>query len=197
MFTEPHGQRSACFVNVASATFTGNVMDALCRMLRLFPAWFLWMHSMSALTCKTDISPMCYLFNNETLLEQKLVAHMMKFSALYWFQISIFFSQGPDPEPDELSLLLHDLLLKDTFRLCGLVVRVPGNRSSGPGFDSRRYQIFWEVVSLERGPLSLLNITEELLEWKSSGSGTRKPRLTAVGILCVDHATPSIRKSWH
>jgi hypothetical protein len=25
--------------------------------------------------------------------------------------------------------------------LCGLVVRVPGYRSRGPGFDSRRYQI--------------------------------------------------------
>jgi hypothetical protein len=24
-------------------------------------------------------------------------------------------------------------------RLCGLVVRVPGDRSRGPGFDSRRY----------------------------------------------------------
>jgi hypothetical protein len=29
---------------------------------------------------------------------------------------------------------------------------------------------FW-VVGLERGPLSLVRITEELLEWKSSGSG--------------------------
>jgi hypothetical protein len=27
-------------------------------------------------------------------------------------------------------------------RLCGLVVRVPGYRSRGPEFDSRRYQIF-------------------------------------------------------
>jgi hypothetical protein len=48
---------------------------------------------------------------------------------------------------------------------------VPGYRSRGPGFDSRRYQIFWEVVSLERGPLSLVSTIEELLGRKSSGSG--------------------------
>jgi hypothetical protein len=41
----------------------------------------------------------------------------------------------------------------------------------GPGFNSRRHQIFWKVVGLERGPLSLMRIIEELLEWKSSGSG--------------------------
>jgi hypothetical protein len=30
------------------------------------------------------------------------------------------------------------------------------------GFDSQRYQIFWEVVRLERGPLSLMsNYLEE------------------------------------
>jgi hypothetical protein len=40
-----------------------------------------------------------------------------------------------------------------------------------PGFDSRRYQIFWEVVGLERDPLSLVNTIEELLGSKSSGSG--------------------------
>jgi hypothetical protein len=56
-------------------------------------------------------------------------------------------------------------------RLCGLVVRVSGYRSWGPGFDIRRYQIFCEVVGLERGPLSLVRITEELVEGKSSGSG--------------------------
>jgi hypothetical protein len=44
--------------------------------------------------------------------------------------------------------------------LCGLVVRVPGNRYRGLGFDSRRYQIFWEVVGVERGPLSLVRIIE-------------------------------------
>jgi hypothetical protein len=33
------------------------------------------------------------------------------------------------------------------------------------GIDSRRYQIFWEVVGLERGPLSLVSILEEVTEW--------------------------------
>jgi hypothetical protein len=39
------------------------------------------------------------------------------------------------------------------------------------GFHSGRYQIFWEVVSLERGPLSLVGIIVELLRRTSSGSG--------------------------
>jgi hypothetical protein len=82
-------------------------------------------------------------------------------------------------------------------RLCGLAVRVPGYRSRSPGFGSPRYQIFWEVVGLERRRLNLVNITEVLLEWKSSGSGSRNSRLTAVGIRRTDHATPSIRNSWH
>jgi hypothetical protein len=34
------------------------------------------------------------------------------------------------------------------------------------GFDSRPYQIFWEVVGLERGPTSLMNTIEELLDRK-------------------------------
>jgi hypothetical protein len=35
-------------------------------------------------------------------------------------------------------------------RLCGLVIWL---QIQGSGFDSRSYQIFWEVVGLERGPL--------------------------------------------
>jgi hypothetical protein len=56
---------------------------------------------------------------------------------------------------------------------------------------------FREVVGLERGPLSLVSIIEELLEWKSSGSVSRKSGLTAVGIRYADHATLSARKSGH
>jgi hypothetical protein len=38
------------------------------------------------------------------------------------------------------------------------------------GFVSRRYQIFWEVVGLERRPLSLVSTIEELIERKNWGS---------------------------
>jgi hypothetical protein len=41
----------------------------------------------------------------------------------------------------------------------------------------------------ERGPLSLVRIIEELLEWKSSGS-YQENRINGRGIRCADHATP-------
>jgi hypothetical protein len=91
------------------------------------------------------------------------------------------------------------VMQKKVDRLCGLVVRVPGYRTemycflwgtnwiyicyveeSRPplwlqiqrsGFDSRSYQIFWEVVGLERGILSLVSTIEELLGRKNSGTG--------------------------
>jgi hypothetical protein len=50
-------------------------------------------------------------------------------------------------------------------RLCGLVVRVLGYRSGGPGSipgTTRKKK----VVGLERGPLSLVSTTEELLDRK-------------------------------
>jgi hypothetical protein len=68
--------------------------------------------------------------------------------------------------------------------LWSLVIRVPGYRSTDPGFDSWRCHFFFflEVVGLERGPLSFVRIPEELLQWKYSSSGSRKPRIKAMGI---------------
>jgi hypothetical protein len=40
-----------------------------------------------------------------------------------------------------------------------------------PGSIPGATRCFWEVVGLERGPLSLVRIIEGLLEWKSRGSG--------------------------
>jgi hypothetical protein len=57
-------------------------------------------------------------------------------------------------------------------RLCGLVVRVLEYRFGGPGFDSQALQDFptkkkgKQVVGLERGSLSLVSATEELLDRK-------------------------------
>jgi hypothetical protein len=48
-------------------------------------------------------------------------------------------------------------------RLCGLAVRVLGYRSGGPG-SIPNYQK--KIVGLERGPLSLVSTTEELLDRK-------------------------------
>jgi hypothetical protein len=53
--------------------------------------------------------------------------------------------------------------------------------------DSRRYQIFWEVVGLERDPLSLMSTTEVLLGRKYSGSGIETEK-TAGGMHRADHA---------
>jgi hypothetical protein len=75
---------------------------------------------------------------------------------------------------------------KKVDRLCGLVVRVPGYRSRGPGFDSMRYQIF-RIVGLEWGPVSLVSTTEELLGRKIAAPAY-KTENTAVGIRCGDHA---------
>jgi hypothetical protein len=53
------------------------------------------------------------------------------------------------------------------------------------------------TVGLEWGPLRIVSITAELFEWESSGSRSRKQRLTAVVIRCADHATFCIFKSWY
>jgi hypothetical protein len=50
------------------------------------------------------------------------------------------------------------------------VVRIPGYRSRGSGFDSQRYQICWEVVGLERSPLCLVSSGGELFERKVGAS---------------------------
>jgi hypothetical protein len=47
-------------------------------------------------------------------------------------------------------------------RLCGPVIRVPGYRSEGPG--SIPGTTPKKIVGLERGPLSLVSTTEELLD---------------------------------
>jgi hypothetical protein len=51
------------------------------------------------------------------------------------------------------------------------VARVPGYRSRDPVFDYLRYQIFWDVVGQERGPLSLVNNLRSYLNGKIAALG--------------------------
>jgi hypothetical protein len=77
--------------------------------------------------------------------------------------------------------------------LCGLVGRVLGYGSGGPGSipgTTRK-----KVVCLERYPLSLVNTTDELFD-RQVAAPVYKTDNTAVGIRHADHVAPSSRKSW-
>jgi hypothetical protein len=62
-----------------------------------------------------------------------------------------------------------------TDRLCGLVVRILRYRSGGPVSIPGTTRKEKRVVGLERGPLSLVSTTEELLDRKVAAP-SRKPR---------------------
>jgi hypothetical protein len=73
------------------------------------------------------------------------------------------------PRPGKLSFITDE-----SDRLCGLVIRVLGYRSGGPGsipgttnfMKKRKGKERKTVVGLERGPFSLVSTTEELLDRK-------------------------------
>jgi hypothetical protein len=58
------------------------------------------------------------------------------------------------------------MICKFVGHLCGLVVRVLGYRSGGPDSIPGTTRIKKKLVGLERGPLSLVSTTEELLDRK-------------------------------
>jgi hypothetical protein len=80
------------------------------------------------------------------------------------------------------------------------VVRVLGYRSGGPGsipgttrFSKKKNK--QTVVGLERGLLSLVSTTEELMDGEVAAP-VYKIENTAVGIHHADDVAPSIRTSW-
>jgi hypothetical protein len=67
-------------------------------------------------------------------------------------------------------------------------------RSSG--FHFGRYQIFWDGVCLQRGPLNLVSTKEELLG-RNKAAPAQKAENTAVWIRHADHVAPSVRRIWY
>jgi hypothetical protein len=75
------------------------------------------------------------------------------------------------------------------------VVRVLGYRSRGPDWIPGTAKKNKKVVGLERGPLSLVSTTEELLDRKVTDP-VYKTDNTAIEIRHAGHVAPYIRKSW-
>jgi hypothetical protein len=61
-------------------------------------------------------------------------------------------------------------------------------------FDSRRYQIFWEVVELQRGWLGLVSTNEELRGRNISGSGLENRDYGSREFAALTTRQPSIRE---
>jgi hypothetical protein len=89
-----------------------------------------------------------------------------KFAAFSEKQLFIFENEIPK----KVCFQLLEQFKRNT-RVWDCLIYIQGFKSYGCTSDSRRNQIFWEVMGLELGPLSLVSTIEELLEKKSSGSG--------------------------
>jgi hypothetical protein len=125
------------------------------------------------------------------LTSQRVMLTFFELHSVHAQKSEFFMTTAVGPKYSFTTSLFHNVFLL-IDHLSGLVVRVPGS-----GFDSLRYKIFWEVLDLERGPLSLVNTIEELLERKSSGSGLKNRGYGHMGSGALTTRHPSIRKSWH
>jgi hypothetical protein len=165
----------------------------------LFNTWF-WMQFIQFILhldyglCVTWITPQqLWVYNVEKKLHfeyinKKKVEYHWLMGHLTWI---------------EIRLGMHFYLINTSEFEFLSVNTWPPLRSSGQsswlqirrrGFDSRHYQKK-KVVGLERGPLSLVSTTEELLDRKVPDS-VQKTENTAAVIRHADHVAPSIRKSW-
>jgi hypothetical protein len=66
--------------------------------------------------------------------------------------------------------------------------------SEVPGFNSRCYQIFSEVVGLERGPLWLVSILRSYLNGRVAAPSLENRDQQPWWSFNADHVAPSIRK---
>jgi hypothetical protein len=119
--------------------------------------------------------------NNKAMIANKLYENMAEFTYLemvitYWMPL---WSSGQSSWLQNGDVLCF-LWGTNWIYICYVEEGRPPLWSSGQssslqvqssGFGSWSYQIFWEVVGMERGPLSLVSTTEELLGRNSSGFG--------------------------
>ena len=164
-------ERLGIFLNAATKlqhrnkcdTFSHKIEELLscliCEIIRFFIQN--WMAEFQEVNCQTrklsDVCVTVHRWYNDVSSQQDAKT----FSFINLFKSALHVSGDKFANSQECFLTVYTAF---DDRLCGLVVRVSGYRYRGLGFHSRRYQIFWVVVGLERGPLSLLRSIEELLE---------------------------------
>jgi hypothetical protein len=84
-------------------------------------------------------------------------------------------------------VLLSGILWEPSSKL---IDRIMSSNIRGPGFDSRRYQIFLSSSGSGTGSTQPREQFEEVLEWKSSGSRSRKPKLQSEGFVALTTRHP-------
>jgi hypothetical protein len=91
---------------------------------------------------------------------------------------------------------LNTYLCRNVFNLVFVIPRPPLWSSGQSSWLQIQRSRVWEVLGLERDPLSLVNTIEELLGRNSSGSGLEIREYGRVDPLCWPRDTLN-RKSWH
>jgi hypothetical protein len=112
----------------------------------------------------------CQVWSLFRLEELRFVCWMCASGCYRWETrqaVSDMWSNGTAPK-ESLRLYLRNVHMGPPLWSCGQSSWLQIQRS---GFDSLRYKIFWELLGLERCPLSLVSTIEELLEIKRSFSG--------------------------
>ena len=89
----------------------------------------------------------------------QLVSELYNIVSASWMKLQ-FYIDINNAESSHIKSFFTDRLLWSSGQSSWLQIQ----RSR---FDSWRYQIFWEVVGLECGPLCLMRITEELFKGNS------------------------------
>jgi hypothetical protein len=131
---------------------------------------------------ETLVNLLVYRIISRYIQEESKYSCVVYFSRLHrslWLQVTLYICYRISYEEVLNSTVLYPYPSHTVFWECTLShwpplwssVQSSWLQIQRSGFDSRRYQIFWELVVLERGPLSLMRKTEELLGRKSSGSG--------------------------
>jgi hypothetical protein len=133
--------------------YSGDYED--CRLLGCDAIWFMLEPTFRRNMLFPLCMPLCFMLTSVDNIHAtvcfELIFVYVIHPTVFWINMCSYYTCRPPLWPNSL------------------VVGALDYWSRGSGFDSWCYQIFWEVVGLERGPLSLVRIIEEQFGRNISG----------------------------